>query len=73
MSKCHIVGNHMLLLELQILMVSNRGPSAFKLVFFFDILPYMCLAALWSPVGKMAKAVVAGQAGPELLDPLFFV
>ena len=31
----------------------------------------MCLAALWPPVGKVAKAVVAGPAGPELLDPLF--
>ena len=31
----------------------------------------MCLAALWPPVGKVAKAVVAVLAGPELLDPLF--
>ena len=31
----------------------------------------MCLAALWPYVGIVAKAVVAGQAGPELLDPLF--
>ena len=32
----------------------------------------MCLATLWPPVGKVAKAVVAGPAGPELLDPLFW-
>ena len=32
----------------------------------------MCLAALWPPVGKVAKAVVASPAGPELLDPLFW-
>ena len=32
----------------------------------------MCLVALWQPVGKVAKAVVAGPAGPELLDPLFW-
>ena len=31
----------------------------------------MCLSALWPPVGKVAKAVVAGPAGPELLVPLF--
>ena len=41
-------------------------------MFVFDILPCMCLAALWPPVGKVAKAVVAGPAGPELLDPLFW-
>ena len=32
----------------------------------------MCLAALWPPVGKVAKAVVAGPAGPELLDQLIW-
>ena len=33
----------------------------------------MCLSALWPPVGKVAKAVVAGPAGPELLVPLFWL
>ena len=32
----------------------------------------MCLSALWPSVGKVAKAVVAGPAGPELLVPLFW-
>ena len=32
----------------------------------------MCLAALWPPVGKVAKAVVTGPAGTEVLDPLFW-
>ena len=41
-------------------------------MFVFDILPCMCLAALLPTVGKVAKAVVAGPAGPELLDPLFW-
>ena len=39
----------------------------------FDILPCMCLAALWSPVGKGAKAVVAGPAGPAFAGPTFLV
>ena len=41
-------------------------------MFVFDVLPCMRLAALWPPVLKVAKAVVAGPAGPELLDPLFW-
>ena len=32
----------------------------------------LALAALWPPVGKVVKAVVAGPAGQELLDPLFW-
>ena len=31
----------------------------------------MCLAALWSSVGKGDKAVVAGQAGAEFDGPTF--
>ena len=31
----------------------------------------MCLAALWSPVGKGAKAVVAGLAGPVYAGSTF--
>ena len=41
-------------------------------MFAVDILPCMCLAALWPPIGKVAKDVVAGPAGHELLDPLFW-
>ena len=41
-------------------------------MFVFDILPCMCLAALWPPFGNMAKVVVPGPAGPESLDPLFW-
>ena len=34
---------------------------------------YACYAIdLWPPVGKVVKAVVAGPAGSELLDPLFW-
>ena len=33
----------------------------------------MCLSALWPPVGEVAKAVVAGPAGPELLVQLFWL
>ena len=33
----------------------------------------MYLSALWPPVGKVAKAVVAGPAGPELLVPRFWL
>ena len=40
-------------------------------MFVFDILPCMCLAALWSPAGKGAKAVVAGPAGPAFAGPTF--
>ena len=36
-----------------------------------DILPCMCLAALWSSVGKGAKAVVAGPAGATFAGPTF--
>ena len=36
-----------------------------------DILPCMCLAALWSSVGKGAKAVVAGPAGAAFAGPTF--
>ena len=31
----------------------------------------MCLAALWSSVGKGAKAVVAGPAGAAFAGPTF--
>ena len=31
----------------------------------------MCLAALWSPVGKGAKAIVASLAGPAFAGPTF--
>ena len=31
----------------------------------------MCLAALWSSVGKGDKALVAGQAGAEFDGPTF--
>ena len=42
-------------------------------MFVFDILPCtcMCLAALWSPVEKRAKAVVAGPAGPAFAGHFF--
>ena len=40
-------------------------------MFVFDILPCMCLAALWSSVWKGAKAVVASPAGPALAGPTF--
>ena len=41
-------------------------------VFAVDILPCMCLAALWSSVGKGAKAVVAGPAGAAFAGPTFW-
>ena len=40
-------------------------------MFVSDILPCMCPAALWSPVGKGAKADVAGPAGPAFAGPTF--
>ena len=40
-------------------------------MFAVDILPCMCLAALWSSVGKGAKAVVAGSAGAAFAGPTF--
>ena len=40
-------------------------------MFVFDILPCVCPAAWWSPVGKGAKADVAGQAGPAFAVPIF--
>ena len=43
-----------------------------KAVLVFDILPCMCPAALWSPVGKGAKVDVAGPAGPAFAGPIFF-
>ena len=48
-----------------------RGTSSF--VFAVDILTCMCLAALWSFVGKGAKAVVAGPAGAAFAGPTFLV
>ena len=40
-------------------------------MFAVDILPCMFLAALWSSVGKGAKAVVAGPAGAAFAGPTF--
>ena len=39
--------------------------------FFICVLPCMCFAALWSSVGKGAKAVVAGPAGAAFAGPTF--
>ena len=36
------------------------------------ILPCMCLAALWPPVGEGAKAVVAGALSPAFAGPSFW-
>ena len=36
-----------------------------------DILPCMCLAALWSSAGKGSKAVIAGPAGAAFAGPTF--
>ena len=41
-------------------------------MFALDILPCMSLAALWSSVGKGAKAVVAGPAGAAFAGPNIF-
>ena len=41
-------------------------------MFVFDLLACMCLAALWSTVGKGAKADVAGPAGPAFAGPTFW-
>ena len=40
-------------------------------MFAVDILPCMGLAALWSSVGKGAKAIVAGPAGAAFAGPTF--
>ena len=40
-------------------------------MFAVDVLPCMCLAALWSSVGKGAKAVVASLAGAAFAGPTF--
>ena len=40
-------------------------------MFAVDILPCMCLAALCSSVGKVAKAGVAGPAGSAFAGPTF--
>ena len=40
-------------------------------MFAVDILHCMCLAALWSSVGKGANAVVAGPTGAAFPGPTF--
>ena len=40
-------------------------------MFAVDILPCMCLAALWSSVGKGAKAVITGPAVAAFAGPTF--
>ena len=41
-------------------------------MFTVDILPLLCLAALWSSVGIGAKAVVAGPSGAAFAGPTFW-
>ena len=40
-------------------------------MFAVDILPCMCLAAMWSSVGKGAKAIITSPAGAASAGPTF--